>query len=186
MDDGFSYNTIEAEFIDQKTCIHVSNRSPKPIYFMKDQPIAFFDLRSIGYFDPSSAQDLVKTKIPHTYVTSFTSMVDSSADRFQSSLTPVTDTQDPYLWLKLDDPRRFQTDREILETAIDLSESCLTDTQHFEFLNVLEKYKDAFSLRDEIGLVPNMEVHLELHDKTPFFIHPFSVKEEMKQKLTKK
>ena len=185
VDDGFSYNTIEAEFIDQETCIHVSNRSPKPIYFMKDPPIAFFDLRSIGYFDPSSAQDSVKTKIPHTYVTSFTSMVDSSADHFQSSLTPVTDTQDPYPWLELDDPRRFQTDREILETAVDLSESCLTDTQRFEFLNVLEKYKNALSLRDEIGLAPNMEVHLELHDKTPFFIHPFSVKEEMKPKIDK-
>ena len=45
MDDGFSYSTIEAEFIDQETCIHVSNKSPKPIYFMKDQPIAIFDLR---------------------------------------------------------------------------------------------------------------------------------------------
>ena len=147
--------------------------------------MAFFDLRSFGYFDLSSAQDSVKTKIYHTYVTSFTSMVDSSADHFQSNLTPVTNTQDLYLWLEPDDPRRFQTDSEILETAIDLSEYCLTDTQHFEFLNVLEKYKDAFSLRDEIGLAPNMEVHLELHDKTPFFIHPYSVKEEMKPKIDK-
>ena len=60
------------------------------------------------------------------------------------------------------------------------SEYCLT-----EFLDVLENYKEAFSLRDEIGLAPNMEVHLELHDKTPFFIHPFTVKEEMKPKIDK-
>ena len=118
VDNSFSYNTIELDFIDQETCIHVSNKSPKPIYFMKDQPIAYFDLRSIGYFDPSPAQGIVKSKMPHTYVTSFTSMVDSSTDCFQPNQTPVTDTPDPYLWLESDDPRRFQTDHEILETAI--------------------------------------------------------------------
>ena len=29
----FSFNTIEAEFLDQSTCIHVSNKSNKPVYF---------------------------------------------------------------------------------------------------------------------------------------------------------
>ena len=42
------------------------------------------------------------------------------------------------------------------------------------------KYKDAFSLRDEIGLCPNMEIELELNDETPFFIRPFSIKESEK------
>ena len=78
------------------------------------------------------------------------------------------DTKDPYPWLESDDPRRFQTDREILELAVDLSQSCLTKTQQVEFMDVLEKYKDTFCLHDEIGLAPNMEVHLDLVDKTPF------------------
>ena len=93
------------------------------------------------------------------------------------------DTKDPNPWLEFDDPRRFQTDREILELAVDLSQSCLTKTQQVEFMDVLEKYKDAFCLHDEIGLAPNMEVHLNLVDKTPFFIRPFTVKEDMKQKI---
>ena len=45
---GFSFNTIEVEFLDQSTCIHVSNKSNRPVYFYKDSPIAYFDLRSIG------------------------------------------------------------------------------------------------------------------------------------------
>ena len=61
----------------------------------------------------------------------------------------------------------------------------MTKTQCLEFFDVLEKYKDAFSLRDEIGLAPNMEVHLEMLDKTPFFIRPFTVKEDMKPKIDK-
>ena len=45
---------------------------------------------------------------------------------------------------------------------------------------ILLKYRLAFSLRDEIGLCPNIEVKLELKDKTPFYIRPFPIKEEEK------
>ena len=45
---------------------------------------------------------------------------------------------------------------------------------------VLLKYKEAFSLRDEIGLCPNMEIELELNDESPFFIRPFPIKESEK------
>ena len=182
---GYSFNTIEVEFLDQSTCIYVSNKSQKSVYFHKDFPAAYFDLRSIGYFNPSQATKLLSTKTPHTYVTSFAVMQDASNHRLDNASTPVMDTKDPYPWLEFDDPRRFQTDREILELAVDLSQSCLTKTQQVECMSVLEKYKDAFCLRDEIGLAPNMEVHLDLVDKTPFFIRPFTVKEDMKQKIDK-
>ena len=95
------------------------------------------------------------------------------------------DTQDPYPWLELDDTRHFQTDRQILESAVDLSQSCLTSAQKVEFFDLLEKYKDAFCLRDEIGLAPHMQVHLDMTDKTPFFIRPFTLKEDMKSKIDK-
>ena len=52
---GFLFNTIEVEFLDQSTCIHISNRSNRPVYFYKDLPIAYFDLRLIGYFNPSTS-----------------------------------------------------------------------------------------------------------------------------------
>ena len=73
------------------------------------------------------------------------------------------------MWLELDDPRCFQTDRQILESAVDLSQSCLTSTQKVEFFDLLEKYKDAFCLCDEIGLAPHMQVHLDMTDKTHFY-----------------
>ena len=129
----FSFNTIEVEFLDQSTCIHVSNKSNRPVYFYKDFPIAYFDLRSIGYFNPSQAVDILTMKTPHTYVTSFAALQDASNYRLDNNPTPVMDTQDPYLWLELDDPRHFQTDRQILESAVDLSQSCLTSTQKVEF-----------------------------------------------------
>ena len=85
-------------------------------------------------------------KTPHTYVTSFTAFQDASNYRLENNPTPVMDTKDPYLWLELDDIRRFQTDRQILESAVDLSQSCLTSAQKVESFDLLEKYKDAFCL----------------------------------------
>ena len=180
---GFLFNTIEVEFLDQLTCIHISNRSNKPVYFYKDLPIAYFDLRSIGYFNPSQAADILSMKTPHTNVTSFTAFQDASNYRLENNPTPVMDTKDPYPWLELDDIRHFRPDRQILESAVDLSQSCLTSAQKVEFFDLLEKYKDAFCLRDEIGLAPHMQVHLDITDKMPFFIRPFTVKEDMKSKI---
>ena len=37
---------------------------------------------------------------------------------------------------------------------------------------MLYKYKDAFSLRDEIGTCPNIEVEIDVTHKSPFFIRP--------------
>ena len=42
-----------------------------------------------------------------------------------------------------------------------------------------------FSLRDEIRMYPNIEVKIDVADKTPFFIRPFHVKEEDKNILDK-
>ena len=61
----------------------------------------------------------------------------------------------------------------------------MTSDQKVEFFYLLEKYKDAFCLRDEIGLALHIQVHLDMTDKTPFFIRPFTVKEDMKSKIDK-
>ena len=47
-------------------------------------------------------------------------------------------------------------------------------------MDILYKYKEAFSLRDEIGTCPNIEVEIEVTDKSPFFIRPYHVREEDK------
>ena len=47
-------------------------------------------------------------------------------------------------------------------------------------MDMLFKYKEAFSLRDEIGTCPNIEVEIEVTDKSPFFIRPYHVREEDK------
>ena len=70
------------------------------------------------------------------------------------------------------------TDREILENYIDLGNSCLTKKEKKEVMDMLYKYKEAFSLRNEIGMCLNIEVEIDIMHKSPFFISPYHVKEE--------
>ena len=52
-------------------------------------------------------------------------------------------------------------------------------------MEMLHKCKEAFSLRDEIGTCPNIEVEIDVKDKSPFFIRPYHVKEEDKALIDK-
>ena len=48
------------------------------------------------------------------------------------------------------------------------------------------KYKDTFSLRDEIGTCPNKEVEIDVTDKSPFLLDNIILKRKIKIYWTKK
>ena len=50
---------------------------------------------------------------------------------------------------------------------------------------MLYKYKEAFSPRDEIGTCPNIEVEIDVTDKSPFFIRPYHIRKEDKAFIDK-
>ena len=62
------------------------------------------------------------------------------------------------------------TDREILEKYINLDNSCLMEKEKKEIIDMLYKYKEEFSLRNEIGTCPNIEVGIDVTDKLPFLL----------------
>ena len=72
------------------------------------------------------------------------------------------------------------TDREILEKYAHLKISCLDEEEKVKVMDMLYNYKEAVSLRDEIGRCPNIEVEIEVTDKSPFLIRPYHVREEDK------
>ena len=88
-------------------------------------------------------------------------------------------------WLDDTDERKYMTDREILDKYINLDNSCLTKAEKEQVRDLLYQYKDAFSLRDEIGLCPNIEIEIDVTDKSPFFIRPFHAIEDDKVILDK-
>ena len=50
---------------------------------------------------------------------------------------------------------------------------------------MIYKYKEAFSLRDEIGTCPNIDVEIDVMDKSPISIRPYHAKEEAKALIDK-
>ena len=95
------------------------------------------------------------------------------------------ESKEQYPWLDKNDERKYVTDGEILDKYINLDNSCLTDTEKMEVRDMHE-YRDAFILRDEIGTCPNIEVEMDIMDKTPFFIRLYHAKEEDKIPWTKR
>ena len=76
---------------------------------------------------------------------------------------------------------RISTCTEDLE---DLEDSLLDDKGKDEFLTKTDDFH-VFSLRDEIGTCPFIEVHLKLKDETPFFVQPYLMREEQKKVIQK-
>ena len=48
-----------------------------------------------------------------------------------------------------------------------------------------DDFHDVFSLRDEIGTCPFIEVHLRLKDETLFFAQSYPMREEQKKVIQK-
>ena len=94
-------------------------------------------------------------------------------------------SDDKYPWLDPDDIRRNMTDKEILHMKLNLKDSVLDEKGKEEFLEKVEQFTDVFSLRDEIGTCPFIEVHLKLKDETPFFVRPYPMREEQKKVIRK-
>ena len=78
------------------------------------------------------------------------------------------------------------TNKEMLEKYIDLVKSCLTKKERKEVMDMLYEYRDVFSLRDEIGTCPNIEVEIDITDKSPFLQGHTMLERKTKHLLTRK
>ena len=89
-------------------------------------------------------------------------------------------------WLDPDDIRRNMTDKEILQMKLNLKDSVLDEKEKEEFLMKVEQFTDVFSLRDEIGTCPFIEVHLKLKDETPILCKTLSNERRTEESHTKR
>ena len=113
---------------------------------------------------------------------------DSLCEQFNNFINTLKkerkdEMQEKYPWLDPSDERKYISDREILEKYIYLEKSCLTGKERNQVMDMLYQYKEAFSLRDEIGMCPNIEI--DVTDKSPFFIRSYHFKEEDKNFIDK-
>ena len=148
--------------------------------------IGIIDIRSLGYY--KIKQGILQQNLSKHYRFEEASKLCEYFNKFGEALKEDREqvtSVDKYPWLDPEDERRKMMDREILEKYIDLGTSCLNKEEKLKVIDMLYKYKDAFSLRDEIGTCPNIKVEIKVTDKSPFFIRPYHVREEDKVVIDK-
>ena len=147
--------------------------------------LGIIHLRSLGYY--KIKQGVLQQNFNHMY--HFES-AHEICDQFNALIDTLRKNEslegtEKYPWLDDSDERKYMTNKEALEKYINLDNSYSTKWEKKEVRSLLCKYKDAFSLRDEIGTCPNIDVEIDVTDKGPFFIRPFHAREEDKVLLDK-
>ena len=163
----------------------INNSSLETLILNPREVLGILDLRSLGYY--KIKQGAIQQKLSKYYefesadkvCTQFNNLINTL--RKEQSL----DTGEKYPWLDDSDERKYMSDREILRKYINLDNTCLMEDEKEEVMDMLYKYKEAFSLRDDIGMCPNIEVGIDVMDKSPFFIRPYHVREEDKKVIDK-
>ena len=148
--------------------------------------LVILDLRSLGYY--KIKQGILKHNFSKYYKFERADTLCKHFNKFINTLKKERqqkELKENYLWLDPSDERKHMADKEILDKYMDLERSCPTEKEKKEVMEMLYKYKEAFSLRDEIGTYPNIEVETDVMDKSPFVIRPYHVKEEDKAFIDK-
>ena len=197
--------TLRVKFQDNQGIVQFKNGSNETVQLRKDKAVGILDLRSIGYFKVGYQKMVNMAESSKTFKMYHYKQIKCEAktenwhtsDQYmritgrygneKSRKTQESEKQselgrksDPYPWLAEDDPRRHQTDEEILYEKIDLSNSALSRKERTRLMKMFIKYRDAFSLRDEIGECPNLKADIKVIDDFPFFVRPFPISENDK------
>ena len=177
---------LKLKFVRNCASLDVMNNTQETVIFNPNQMLGILDLRSLGYY--KIKQGMLQQNLSKCYhfesveklCKEFNAIVNERRKEEEKAVD-----KDKYPWSDDSDERKYMTDREILAKHINLDNSCLTESEKIQVRNMIYKYREAFSLRDKIGTCPNIEIDIDVTDKTPFFIRPYHVREEDKRILDK-
>ena len=187
IDEGtYSALLIKLKFTHNRAIQDIINKGKDTIILRPKEMIGIINLRSLGYYNIK--QGILQQNLSRYYRFEEAEKLCEYFNQFVNMLKQEKEQKSPtnkYPWLDPDDERRHMTDREILEKYINLINSCLNKEEKTKVMDMLYKYRETFSLRDEIGTCPNIEVEIDVTDKSPFFIRPYHVREEDKAFIDK-
>ena len=156
---------LKLKFLRNGASLDVTNNTQEMVIFEPKQILSILDLRSLGYY--KIKQGMLQQNLSKCY--HFES-AEKLCEEFNTLVNELKKDEKLYPWLEDSDERKYMTDREILDKYIDLDKLCLTESEKTEVGCMIYKYKDAFSLRGEIGTCQNIEIDIDITDKTPLFI----------------
>ena len=167
--------------MQNKAILDITNKGTDTLIFKPEEMIRIIDLRSLGYY--KIKQGILQQNLSRYYEFEKVEKLCEYFNKFVNMLKEEREqksSEDKYPWLDPDNERRHMTDKEILDKYINIDSLFLSNEEKREVMDMFYRYREAFSLWDEIGTCPNIEVEIEVTDKSPFFIRPYHIKEEDK------
>ena len=148
------YHILKLKFVRNCASLGIVNNTQETVIFDLDQMLGILDLRSLGHYKIKQGvlhQDL--SKCYH-----FES-VEKLCEEFNNILNERRKEEkkevdkDKYLWLDDSDKRKYMMDKEIFEKHMNLDDSCLKESEKIQVRDMIYEYREAFSLKDEIGTI---------------------------------
>ena len=169
---------IKLKFIRNKAVLKNTNKTYETVTFGWTEMIGVVDLRLLGFY--KIKQEVLQEHLDKHYHFESADDICNLYNRFVNLMGKEEEnSKGKYPWLEDTDKRKYMMDREILDKYINLDNSCLTKIEKTQVRELLYIYKDAFSLRDKIGLCPNIKIEINITDKS-MLIRPFHANEEDK------
>ena len=160
---------IKLKFTWNKAILDIVDKGTETMVFKPEERIGVIDLGLLGYY--KIKQGILQQNLSRYYKFERAEKVCKYFNKFVNTLKKEREQKSPedkYPWLDPDDEQRYMTDKEILDTYINLDNSCLNMEEKKEVTDMLYRCKKALSLRDERGTCPSNEVEINVTDKSPF------------------
>ena len=138
--------TVKLRIENNQGCVQFINKGNDVAKLRKDKAIGVLDLRSVGYFKVNYQKMITMAESrqtfkmyhyqqvrrePKEHIDEYFRMSNADSKREHTKSAPsAKGNSDKYPWLAEDDPRRHQTDAEILYGKIDLKDSALSKEEY--------------------------------------------------------
>ena len=167
---GSTYSTmlLKLKFMCSAAILYIVNNGTDTIICKPEEMLGIVNLMSLGYC--KIKQGILQQNISKYYRFKREYTLCEHFNKFINTMKKEREQKEPeesYPWLAPSDERKYMREQEILDKYIDLEKSCLTEKEKKEVMEMLYKYKEAFSLRDETGTCPNIQVEINVMDTSP-------------------
>ena len=160
---------FKCKFVHNLANLDVTNSSLETVISDPKEMLGILDFRLVGYYKIN--QGILQQNLSRYYRFESADTLCEQFNKFINTLKQEKEEmKEKYPWLEQDDERSNMSDWEILDKYIDLEKSCLSDSEKKQVMDMLYKYSDTFSVRDQIGTCLNIEVEIDVTDKLSFFI----------------
>ena len=169
---------LRLKFMHKAAMLDIVNNGKDTLIFKPEEMLRILDLRSLVYH--KIKQGILQQNLSKYYRFERADTLCEDFNKFINTLKKEREQKElkeSYPCLDPSDERKYMTYQGILDKYIDLETSCLMEKEKKEVMEMY-KYKETFSLRDEISTCPNVEVEIDVMDKSTFLIRPYHVKRE--------